>query len=184
MRKETGAPEPGPAAEPALREVVTVVEELAGEATLRVAVAAVVTNPLAGRYEEDLGELVDVGAELGRYLASRALRLLEGRQPVAVGKAALVGQDGELEHAAALVGPGFGAAVRQTVGASRAGSPSVKRLGGPGAIAEVVFEPLEGASGAPAAMEVRVPGHPRDDEAVVVLALVQAAEPRASRTEG
>jgi hypothetical protein len=172
-----------------LRAVLTVTEEhpAGGGATqsrYRMAVAAIVVNPLAGRYEEDLGELVKLGEELGRRLSERVLRLTEGAGIGSVGKAAVVGQDGELEHAAALIGSGFDAAVRKAIGGWRATVPSTKKIAGPGAIVEMPLYYLEGVTGPPLApMEIRVPGHPRDDEAVVVLAVGERTGALADRGE-
>ena len=172
MRGETGATRDARAGALGLRVLVTVAEEhLAGEpssaagSVRQVAVAAVVANPLAGRYEEDLAE--------------RLLKLADRSRVVAIGRAALAGQDGELEHAAALVGPGFAASLRADLGPWRATTPSTKKLGAPGAIAAVTLDYLQGASGpALPPVEVRVAGRPRDDEALIVLAAVESAEPR------
>eukprot|EP01031_Cornospumella_fuschlensis_P011541 gene11541-14098_t len=68
----------------------------------KVAAVAVIRNPFAGRYVEDLSDLIDIGAELGDLLGRRCVEAL-GIEPGAVesyGKAAMVGEDGELEHAA------------------------------------------------------------------------------------
>lgn len=168
-----------------LRLLVTIAEEpiVEGGASpgtgRRLALAAVVANPLAASDEDNLVELVELGEELGRYLAERILRATEGEPIAAVGKAVIVGQDGELEHAAAIVGAGFDAAVRKVIGGWRLDRPSPKKLGGPGAPAVVTLFPVaDASSGASASsrertqepMEVRVPGRPRDDELVVVLA--------------
>ena len=166
-----------------LREILTVTEERPAadqEASslggLRVAVAAVVPNPLAGRDEEDLAQLVDLGEQLGSFLAERVLYLVDEAAIEAVGQAAIVGRDGELEHAAALIGPGFAAAVRSAVVDWRPTTPSVKKLGGPGTALAVPLSPRRGlAVPDPAVVEVRVPGHPTDDEAVVVLAVAASS---------
>jgi len=184
MREQKKAPHLARSGELDLREVLTIVEEhfapdggSSGLSTCRAAVAAVVGNPLADRYEEDLGELVKLGEELGRYLAERALRLVDRARVVGIGRAAIVGQDGELEHAAALLGPGFSAAVRKAIGNWRAVAPSTKKLGGPGSIAVLALDYLQDVAGPPLPpLEVRVPGHPRDDEAIVVLALGESPE--------
>lgn len=78
------------------------------------AAAAVVENPCAGRYFEDLAPLLAVGAEMGDELGRRALAAL-GIAPGAVqsyGKAAIVGEAGEREHAAAVLHPTLGKPLR------------------------------------------------------------------------
>src|SRR5271170_1653513 len=108
-----------------IRKIVTVVEETHLEMgktiappTRRAAAVAVIENPFAGRYVEDLSELIDIGEELGELLASRAVATLgiEGPRVESYGKAAAVGENGELEHAAAILHPKLGAPVRKVLG--------------------------------------------------------------------
>ena len=188
-----------------IRRIVTVVEETPGGpgqaagAARRIAIAAVVENPLAGRYEENLTELVTMGEELGKLLAGRAAQVLAGRTVQCFGKGALVGQGGELEHAAALVQSRFSRAVQSALGVATDLIPSPRKIGGPGtSIAIPVALPVPSAPPAPpgerepestpvlapsgvttgvTTMEVRVPGHPSDDEAIVVLALAESEPP-------
>ena len=75
----------------------------------KVAVGAVIKNPFAGRYVEDLSELYQTGAELGALLGETAVAQLAG-EPHSYGKAAIVGMNGELEHAAAPDAPDLGRA--------------------------------------------------------------------------
>ncbi len=84
----------------------------------RAAACAVIENPFAGKYQEDLGELIDIGEDLGQLLAERAVAAL-GVPASAVesyGKAAAVGANGELEHAAAILHPKLGAPFRKVLG--------------------------------------------------------------------
>ncbi|MCC6204305.1 MAG: amino acid synthesis family protein, partial [Hyphomicrobiales bacterium] len=105
-----------------VRRIVTFVEETAMEAgkaisppTRRAVAAAVISNPFAGRYVEDLTPLMEIGEELGELLTARAIAALgiPGDRVESFGKAAAVGEDGELEHAAALLHPRLGAPVRR-----------------------------------------------------------------------
>lgn len=149
----------------------------------KVATAAVVTNPHAGRYVDDLSDLVALGADLGRMLVDEALSAL-GRpadEVSAYGKAAIVGTDGELEHAAALIHPAFGAPVRAALGRGPAIIPSTKLLGGPGTR---IVAPLTNCSDIwqfdeMDAIAVAVDDAPRPDEIVVVLALGVGGRPHA-----
>src|ERR1700757_3940297 len=124
-----------------IRKLVTFVEETRTELdqavdppTRRAAAAAVVENPFASRYVEDLTELAEIGEELGALLAERALAALGIAGPTAesYGKAAAVGENGELEHAAALLHPKLGTPVRKVLGKGAALIPSSKKRGGPG----------------------------------------------------
>ena len=93
-----------------------------------VAAGAVIKNPFAGRYVENLSELYQTGASLGALLGKTAVSHLEG-EPHCYGKAAIVGMNGELEHAAALMHPTLGAPLRQAVGGGLAIIPSAKKSG-------------------------------------------------------
>lgn len=100
---------------------------------LRVAVAvAVIENPYAGRYVEDLLPFMQELRMLGRDLSGRLIEALGGRDKVqAYGKAAIVGEDGELEHGAVWHEAG-GWAMREALGEPKAIVPSAKAIGGPG----------------------------------------------------
>lgn len=165
-----------------VRKVVSVVETTTREMQRpvdglrrKVATAVVFTNPMAGRYEADLSELVALGAELGGLLVAEALAAL-GRpadEVSAYGKAAIVGTAGELEHAAALIHPTFGAPVRAAIGRGPAIIPSTKLLGGPGTriVAPLTncddiwsFDEMD-------AIALSIDDAPREHEIVAVLAL-------------
>lgn len=147
----------------------------------KVATAVVFTNPYAGRYVDDLTELVDLGASLGQLLVEEALAAL-GRpadEVSAYGKAAVVGTDGEIEHAAALIHPKFGAPIRAALGRGPAIIPSTKLMGGPGTriVAPLtncsdiwVFDDMD-------AIAISVDDAPRPDEIVAVLALGVGGRP-------
>jgi hypothetical protein len=166
---------------PEIRKVVVQVEETRSELgraasrpTVKVVAAAVVRNPVAGRYEADLGELEHLGAEVAALLAERAVAALGPDRPVtAYGKGAIVGLDGELEHAAAILHPRFGAPVRAAVGGGAAIIPSTKKVGPAGASITMPivnkddiwsFDEMDAA-------EIAIPDAPRLDEVVVCLAL-------------
>ena len=109
-----------------IRRVYAVSEEVVresgravGRPVQRVAVAAVIANPFAGQIVEDLDLLIGYGEELGDLLTRRAVTLLNGELAESFGKAAIVGLAGELEHAAALLHPKFGAPMRAALGGGR-----------------------------------------------------------------
>ena len=97
----------------------------------RVIAAAVVTNPYAGRYVEDLSELAEASVALSTLLAGRAAAQLGPGQVHSSGKAGIVGVRGELEHVAAMFHPKFGNPLRDASGGGKAIIPSAKKRGGP-----------------------------------------------------
>ena len=171
-----------------IRKLLTFVEETRLEMdqkieppTRRAAAVAVIENPFAGRYVEDLSELIDIGEELGDLLAKRAIAALgiEGPRAESYGKAAAVGENGELEHAAAILHPKLGAPVRKVLGTGAALIPSSKKRGGPGAVLDVPLGHKDAAfvrshfDG----MEVRVPDAPRANEIVIAVAITDSGRP-------
>src|ERR1700686_5617695 len=124
-----------------IRKIVTVVEETLMEMgqgvsppTRRAAAIAVIENPFAGRYVEDLSPRIAVGEELGELLSKKNVAALgiDGAKAQSYGKAAAVGENGELEHAAAILHPKMGAPVRQVLGKGAALIPSSKNADAPG----------------------------------------------------
>src|SRR5688572_20146493 len=122
-----------------IKRIYTILEEIRREAGTvlprvlrRVAVAAVVDNPFAGRHEEDLSMLMDLGEELGGLLGSKGAQLLAPSPVESYGKGAIIGLEGELEHAAALLHPKLGNPLRDAVGGGKAIIPSAKKIGAPG----------------------------------------------------
>jgi hypothetical protein len=147
----------------------------------RAVACAVIENPFAGRYEEDLAELIAQGEELGALLAERAVAALgiPGEQVESFGKAAVVGEAGELEHAAALLHPKMGAPVRAALGRGPALIPSAKKAGGPGTAIDVPLGHKDAAFVRSHfdAIEARVPDAPRAGEILLCLALTDGGRP-------
>jgi hypothetical protein len=144
----------------------------------RVVAAAVIANPYAGRWADDLSALIEIGAELGALLAERALEIL-GAPVENYGKAAIVGEDGELEHAAAILHPKFGAPVRERIGGGLALIPSAKKRAGMGATIDIPLGHKDAAYVRSHfdAIECRIADAPRRDEIMVALALAEAGRP-------
>jgi hypothetical protein len=171
-----------------IRKIVTIVEETRVEMgraidppTRRAAAIAIVENPFAGLYVEDLSELFEIGEELGELLAARAVAALgiDGPSVESYGKAAAVGENGELEHAAAILHPKLGAPVRKILGKGAALIPSSKKRGGPGVALDVPLGHKDAAfvrshfDG----MEVRVADAPRANEIMVAVAMTDSGRP-------
>jgi len=173
-----------------IRKMVTQVEEIHREMGRKVdpparkaTAAAVVQNPYAGEYVADLEPLYDLGAEIGGLLARRAVAAL-GVEPGAVqsyGKGAIVGLNGEIEHAAAILHPRFGKPVRAAVEKGDDIIPSTKKMGGPGAAIVMpltnkdsiwVFDNMD-------ASEIAIPDAPGPDEIVVAVVVADGGRPLA-----
>ena len=168
-----------------IRKLLTIVEEIHAEGgrevarpIRRVAAVAVIHNPFAGRFEVDLGPLVQAGEELGALLGKRAVEALGGAVE-SYGKAAVVGLDGELEHAAAILHPTLGSPFRAAVGGGKAIIPSAKKLGVAGTAIDVPLHYKDAAFVRTHfdAMEVRVSDAPRTDEIVVALVVTDGGRP-------
>jgi len=171
-----------------IRKIVTFVEETRTEMgkpvnppTRRAAAAAVIENPFAGNYVEDLTELMEIGEELGAMLTERAVAALgiPGTSAESYGKAAAVGENGELEHAAAILHPKLGTPVRKTLGKGAALIPSSKKRGGPGVALDIPLGHKDAAfvrshfDG----MEIRVNDAPRPNEILVAIAVTDSGRP-------
>lgn len=174
--------------EPRIRKLLTVTEEWLFEGgrqpkhpTRLAAAMAVVENPYAGRYVEDLAPLVDgVSSMLGELLAQQVVDLLRGTVE-AYGKGALVGEDGELEHGSAIIHTlKFGNHFRHLAKGS-ALLPSAEKRGGIGATIDLALKHKDDHSirSHHWTFEVRVPDAPRADEIVVVCAAADGPRPQA-----
>ena len=145
--------------------------------------AGVFQNPYAGNYVEDLEPLYDLGAEIGGLLARRAVESL-GVKPGEIqsyGKGAVIGTDGEIEHAAAILHPRFGKPVREAVVKGDDIIPSTKKMGGPGSVLVLPitnkdsiwsFDHMD-------AMEISIPDAPKPDEMLIAVAVSSGGRPLA-----
>jgi hypothetical protein len=149
--------------------------------TRRALAMAVIENPYAGRYADKLDELIDIGEELGALLGDRcvqALGIAPGRTH-SYGKAAIVGEAGELEHAAAILHPKLGAPLRRAVEKGAALVPSAKKRGGLGTAIDVPLGHKDAAFVRSHfdAMEARVSDAPRANEIVVAVVVTDSGRP-------
>ena len=175
---------------PQIRRIVIQIEEIHNEIgktvdppARKATVAAIIKNPYAGKYVENLEPLYDMGAEIGGLLAKKAVVAMDVK-PAAIisyGKGAIVGLDGEIEHAAAILHPRFGKPVREAVEKGDDIIPSTKKTGGPGS---VLVMPLTNKNSIWSfdhmdATEISLPDAPREDEIVVALAVADGGRPLA-----
>ncbi|MFZ9238867.1 MAG: amino acid synthesis family protein [Burkholderiaceae bacterium] len=149
--------------------------------TRRAVAIAVIANPFAGRYAENLDELSDIGAELGKLLGERCVAALgiAPSEAESYGKAAIVGEGGELEHAAAILHPKLGAPLREAVEKGAALVPSAKKMGGLGTAIDVPLGHKDAAFVRSHfdAIEARVSDAPRANEIVVAVAVTDSGRP-------
>jgi len=171
-----------------IRKLFTVIEETHREAgraiapaTRKAAAIAVIANPSVGTFDPQLETLMAIGEELGDLLGSRAVAAL-GIAPgkaESYGKAAIVGEDGELEHAAAILHPRLGKPLRAAVEKGAALVPSSKKRGGLGTAIDVPLGHKDAAFVRSHfdAMEIRVHDAPRRDEIVVAVVVTDSGRP-------
>ena len=171
-----------------IRKIVTTVENTHLEMgksidppTRRAASVAVIENPFAGRYEEDLEALMLIGEELGDLLGRKCVEALgiEPAQAQSYGKSAMVGENGELEHAAAILHPRLGKPLRAAVEKGAALVASSKKMGSMGQVLDIPLGHKDAAyvrshfDG----MEVRINDAPRANEIMVAVAVTDSGRP-------
>lgn len=171
-----------------IRKIVTSVEDTHVEmgkqispVTRKAVAVAVIENPFAGEYHDDLEALITTGAELGQMLGEKAVAALgiSPSQCESYGKAAMVGTNGELEHAAAILHPKLGAPLRVAVEKGSALVPSNKKMGGCGQSLDVPLGHKDAAyvrshfDG----IEVRLADAPRANEILVAVAVTDSGRP-------
>ena len=147
----------------------------------KVAAIVVIRNPFAGRFVEDLTEMIDIGEQLGEILAERILKVIDAKDVESYGKACIVGEDGELEHSAALMHPKFGAPIRAAIGGGKAIIPSTKKIGGPGTHIDIPFFYKDAifVMNHFDAMDVGLSDSPKADEILLALAMATRGRPHA-----
>ena len=171
-----------------IRKLVVQVDEVRREMgrditppTRRALAMAVIENPFAGRYVEQLDALIAIGEELGGLLGDKCVQALgiTPAQAHSYGKAAIVGEAGELEHAAAILHPKLGAPLRRAVEKGAALVPSAKKQGGVGTAVDVPLGHKDAAFVRSHfdAMEARVADAPRSNEIVVAVVVTDSGRP-------
>ncbi len=168
-----------------IRKIVTVVEETYSDGEKQVerpikkaACAVVFKNPYAGVYVEDLSELIEYSEKLGKELSERAVSAL-GEQVESYGKAAIVGEKGELEHAAALLHPKLGTPLREACGGGKAIIPSSKKLGKMGDTIDIPLHYKDAAFVRSHfdAFTISISDAPKSDEILLAVAVTNSGRP-------
>lgn len=171
-----------------IRKIAVNVEETHREigreispATQKAVAVAVIENPYAGVYQEDLSQLMDIGAELGALLGDKCVAALgiAPNEAESYGKSVMVGENGELEHAAAILHPKLGAPLRKAVNKGAALVASSKKMGSPGQVLDVPLGHKDAAyvrshfDG----IEVRLNDAPRANELMIAVAVTDSGRP-------
>jgi hypothetical protein len=177
-----------------IRKLITIIEETlidgkpAARPVRKVAAIAVIKNPLAGTYSEDLTSLTEeFGGPLGTLLAERALKALDvpAAEVESFGKGGVVGMKGEQEHASAILhaggDPSMGVNVRKVIGGGTAIIRSAEKKAGPGVTIDipVCFRFAERVRSHYDSMEIRLTDYPRDDEIAIIVVLTNGGRPAA-----
>lgn len=150
----------------------------------RAAIIALVKNPFAGAYAEDLQSAMDDLKPLGLMMTDRLIEVMGGPDCIdGYGKAAIAGEAGELEHTALWHVPG-GYAMRERLGTAKAIVPSAMKVGGAGCRIDVPLGHINAAYVRSHfdAMEVGVPDGPRANE--ILFALAMSKGPRINSRMG
>jgi len=144
----------------------------------RVVAVAVIQNPFAGRFVDDLSPLFDVSGQLGERLMGDAVDMLAG-SPISYGKAAIVGVDGEMEHGGAVLHPKLGKPMRAAVGGGKALIPSNAKVAAAGVPIDLPLGHKDEAWSFDHfdTMTVMVADAPRPDEIVVCMAVSDGPRP-------
>lgn len=173
---------------PEIRKIVISEEEVFSEGfkelekPLRtIAVAAVIKNPFAGHWQEDLSELSEYGEYLGELLAQKGVDHLGNGNIETYGKGCIVGEKGELEHSSAILHPKLGKPFRRAIGAGKSIIPSNEKVGGIGTALDISLHYVDAAFVRThyGSYEVRIPDAPKGDEIVVALVMADGGRPHA-----
>ena len=163
-----------------IRKIVTAIEDLLSEegrdATKplrKVAVTAVCDNPCAGRYVEDLGVLIDGSGRIGRTIGAVAAKLLEGYGVSSYGKGAIVGLNGAVEHAEAVLTTVFGDTMRDAAGGGKAWICHMAKRGAPGTVIDIPLAHKDALTVRSHydAMTIMIPDAPLPDELAITCVL-------------
>ncbi len=144
----------------------------------RVVAVAVIQNPFAGRFVEDLSPLFDTGGQLGERLMGEAVGMLVG-PPVSYGKAAIVGVASDLEHGGAMIHPKLGKPMRTAVGGGKSLIPSNAKVAAAGVPIDLPLGHKDEAWSFDHfdTVTVMVADAPRPDEIVLCMAVADGGRP-------
>ena len=144
----------------------------------RVCAVAVVQNPYAGRFADDLSMLFDMGGQLGERLMADAVKML-ANAPISYGKAAIVGVAGDMEHGGAMIHPKLGKPMRAAVGGGKALIPSNVKIASVGVAIDIPLGHKDEAWSFDHfdTMTIMVADAPRADEIVFCMTVSDGGRP-------
>ena len=169
-----------------IKRTLTFVDEVAQEAGQRVepvlrkvAVAAVIDNPFAGRFEPDLSPLTEASAAIGRHISGLAMALLAPHRPASYGKAALIGMNGEQEHGVAMLTTVFGNVMREAAGGGIAWISSFTKRAAPGATIDIPLAHKDAlyVRSHYDGITITLPDAPLPDELAIIVAFANRGRP-------
>lgn len=139
----------------------------------RAAAVAVVENPFAGRYVEDLKPMIDGSVQLGEKIAQIALAAFGQHEVQSYGKGGIVGLNGEQEHANALLTTAFADPIRHAIGGGDAWISSFTKKGGPGTTIDIPMNHKDDVyvRSHYDGMSIVVPDAPMPDEIAVIFCI-------------
>lgn len=169
-----------------IRKIVSHIEELRSEEgrdvrppLRKVAVTAVCHNPCAGRYVHDLSALIDGSGEIGKEIGAIAAQLMTSHDIQSYGKASLVGINGAVEHAEAVLTTIFGDTMRVAAGGGKAWICHMAKLGGPGTSVDIPFAHKDALTirSHYDAMTIAISDAPLPDEITITCAFTSGGRP-------
>jgi hypothetical protein len=139
----------------------------------RVAAVAVVENPYAGRYVDDLKPMIEGSVQLGQDIADIALRAFGQHEVQSYGKGGIVGLAGEQEHANALLTTAFANPIRDAIGGGDAWISSFTKKGGPGTLIDIPMNHKDDVyvRSHYDGMSVMLPDAPMPDEVAIIFCI-------------
>ena len=165
------------------RKIITAIEDVfseegkpANKPLRKVAVTAVCRNPCAGGYIDDLSVLIDGSAKVGNRIASLAAEYMRGHGVQSYGKGAVVGLNGEVEHAEAVLTTTFGDTMRSAAGGGKAWICHMAKRGGPGTIIDIPLAHKDALTVRSHydAMTIMIPDAPLPDEIAITCVFTSA----------
>src|SRR5579872_5235784 len=145
----------------------------------KAAAVAIIDNPFAGRFVQDLSPLTKASEAIGREVCAIAMGLLAPDQAVSYGKAAVVGTNGEQEHGNAMLTTVFGNAMREAVGGGKAWISSLTKRVAPGATIDIPLAHKDAlyVRSHYDGITITLPDAPRPDELAIIVAYANRGRP-------
>jgi Amino acid synthesis len=145
----------------------------------KVAAAAIVDNPFAGRFENDLSSLTRASEAIGREICAIAVQLLSPDKAVSYGKAATIGLNGEQEHGNAMLTTVFGNVMREAAGGGKAWISSMTKRGAPGSTIDVPLAHKDAlyVRSHYDGMTITLPDAPQPDEIAIIAVYATRGSP-------